>query len=469
VTENGTPVGTYAYDSNGNRNSTGYTTGTDNEQTASPGYTYTYDNAGNMISDTNTSTHVTTTFTYDYRNRLTEVTTGGTVVATYTYNALNQRIGVKDSGTQTWTVYNGASADANPYADFKGSGSLTERYLFGPSVVNGAVVNGILARTSSGGTIAWYLTDKLGSVDNIVDTSGNVLDTIVYDSFGNIVSESDAANGDRFKFAGMQYDATIGQYFDQARWYGSASGRFFSLDPKGFAAGDSDLYRYVGNAPTNMTDPSGMDGTGVAVMAGSAGFLQAAAVAVVLSQSGTTIAALPGGGAVLTGAAVMGAGVLQAAASASAAITTVATIAVPVSTGVGAVVIGAGVAGYLGYQWWSAYQDQLAAQEVGASLNVQLAWVHMAQYNKAYFASINADIINFVEAKTNWIKQTEQMIRTWDTTGILPPQLPPGKDPAEWLNEKMRLLNRLLNKPWPPGSGPRPPYDGPPTIPFRPA
>ena len=145
VTENSTPVGTYSYDSNGNRTGTGYTTGTDNEQTASPGYTYTYDNAGNMISETDTSTDVTTTYTYDYRNRLTEVTTGGTIVATYTYNALNQRIGVKDSGTQTWTVYDGTSADANPYADFNGSGSMTERYLFGPGVVNGAVMTSILA------------------------------------------------------------------------------------------------------------------------------------------------------------------------------------------------------------------------------------------------------------------------------------------------------------------------------------
>ena len=42
-----------------------------------------------------------------------------------------------------------------------------------------------------------------------------MLDTIVYDSFGNIVTETDPANGDRFKFAGMQYDATTGQYYDQ--------------------------------------------------------------------------------------------------------------------------------------------------------------------------------------------------------------------------------------------------------------
>ena len=44
----------YGYDANGNRNTTGYTTGTNNEMTASPGMTYTYDNSGNMTAETNT-------------------------------------------------------------------------------------------------------------------------------------------------------------------------------------------------------------------------------------------------------------------------------------------------------------------------------------------------------------------------------------------------------------------------------
>ena len=139
VTENGTPVGTYSYDLNGNRTGTGYSTTVMNETATSPGYTYTYDNAGNMIIGRTRLRRSRPILTIT-ANRLTEVTTGGTVVATYTYNALNQRIGVKDSGTQTWTVYDGTSPDANPYADFNGSGSLTERYLFGPSVVNGAVM-----------------------------------------------------------------------------------------------------------------------------------------------------------------------------------------------------------------------------------------------------------------------------------------------------------------------------------------
>ncbi|MFI5459014.1 MAG: RHS repeat-associated core domain-containing protein [Isosphaerales bacterium] len=248
----------YSYDLNGNRTGTGYSTTVMNETATSPGVTYTYDNAGNMISANNGST--ITTYTYDYRNRLTEVTTGGSVSATYTYNALDQRIGVKDSGTQTWTVYNGGSADADPYADFSGSGTLTERYLYGAGVINGAVVDEILARTSSGGTTAWYLTDKLGSVRDIVSTSGSELDHIIYDSFGQVTSETNSANGDRFKFALLEYDATTGLYYAQARTYSPAIGRFTSRDRIGFSAGDGNLYRYVWNSPTNGVDPSGMQG-----------------------------------------------------------------------------------------------------------------------------------------------------------------------------------------------------------------
>jgi hypothetical protein len=41
--------------------------------------------------------------------------------------------------------------------------------------------------------------------------------------------------------------------------YDPTIGRWLSEDPKGFEAGDSNLYRYVGNATTNATDPSGLD------------------------------------------------------------------------------------------------------------------------------------------------------------------------------------------------------------------
>ena len=286
--DSGTQVNSYAYDANGNRSGTGFATTVMNEQTASPGETYTYDQAGNLTAETNTSTHVTTSFTYDFRNRLREVTVGGTVVATYTYDALNRRIGIDDNGNQKWTVYDGT----NPYADFSGGsgGALLDRYMFGPGVVDGAVVDELLARTDATEITSWYLMDKLGSVRDIAAAlTGAVIDHVVYDSFGNVLSETSPSNGDRFKFAGMEWDGTVGQYYDHARGYDAAIGRFMSLDPMGFAAGDANIYRYVENAPGGFTDPTGKGG-GILVLppaGGTGGLLQGGGV-----QAG------PGGGIV---------------------------------------------------------------------------------------------------------------------------------------------------------------------------
>jgi RHS repeat-associated protein len=259
----GSRTESYTYDSNGNRTGTGYSTTVTNETLTSPGVTYTYDSAGNTISANSGGT--ITTYTYDYRNRLTEVDQAGTIIATYAYNALDQRIEIQESGGRTWSVYNGTGADALPYADFNGSGGgLLTRYVSGPGMINGAVVDELLARTSSGGTTAWYLTDKLDSVRDIVSSSGSELDHIVYDSFGNIVTETNAGNGDRFKFAGMEYDSTNGQYYDRARFYDSVTGKFFTTDPLGFRGMDTNLYGYTSDDPTDEIDSSGKisDGTG---------------------------------------------------------------------------------------------------------------------------------------------------------------------------------------------------------------
>jgi uncharacterized protein RhaS with RHS repeats len=46
--------------------------------------------------------------------------------------------------------------------------------------------------------------------------------------------------------------------------YDPTIGRWTSQDPIGFEAGDANLYRYVGNGPTNAVDPTGLKGAGPA-------------------------------------------------------------------------------------------------------------------------------------------------------------------------------------------------------------
>jgi RHS repeat-associated protein len=252
LTVNGTRAETYSYDHNGNRNMTGYVTGTGNQMTADGTYTYSYDNEGNML--TKSGGGLLVTYTWDYRNRLINVqSTGGTPQnVTFTYDMFGHRI-VKapQGGTQIATVYDGE----NPYADFNnGATTPTYRYLYGNAT------DLLFARydgTSVNASTDWYLTDQLGSVRQVVETDGTVLATISYDSFGNILSGS----FDRFGFAGQQYDSETLLYYDRARYYSPAVGRFVSQDPVGLAGGDVNLYRYVYNSPTNGTDPTGLDGS----------------------------------------------------------------------------------------------------------------------------------------------------------------------------------------------------------------
>ena len=81
--------------------------------------------------------------------------------------------------------------------------------------------------------------------------------TTEYDAFGQITGQTNPAAGVRFAFTGREYDPETGLYYYRARYYDSNLGRFISEDPLRFDAGDANLFRYVGNSPTNGTDPSG--------------------------------------------------------------------------------------------------------------------------------------------------------------------------------------------------------------------
>jgi YD repeat-containing protein len=101
---------TYSYDRNGNRTLSGYTTGANNRVSAAPGFTYTYDDEGNLATKTEAATGKVTTYAYDHRNRLTSVTTkdtGGVTVAsaTFKYDALERRIRTLIASNGGWPCF----------------------------------------------------------------------------------------------------------------------------------------------------------------------------------------------------------------------------------------------------------------------------------------------------------------------------------------------------------------------------
>jgi RHS repeat-associated protein len=102
------------------------------------------------------------------------------------------------------------------------------------------------------------LTDRLGSVRDIVNSSGSAIDHIDYTGFGGVKTESNPTNGDRFKYTGRELDSETGFQRNGWRMYDSNTGRWMQQDPIGFAGGDANLYRYVRNSPTNYVDPNGL-------------------------------------------------------------------------------------------------------------------------------------------------------------------------------------------------------------------
>ncbi len=62
----------------------------------------------------------------------------------------------------------------------------------------------------------------------------------------------------QFGFTGRMFDTATGLQNNLNRWYDPAVGRWISEDSIGFAAGHSNLYRCVGNGPTNFIDPNGL-------------------------------------------------------------------------------------------------------------------------------------------------------------------------------------------------------------------
>jgi RHS repeat-associated protein len=77
---------------------------------------------------------------------------------------------------------------------------------------------------------------------------------------GNITSDTNPEVVDvLFGFTGRQFDRVSGLQNNLNRWYDAGVGRWISEDPIGFAGGDANLVRYVGNrVVSNESDPDGL-------------------------------------------------------------------------------------------------------------------------------------------------------------------------------------------------------------------
>lgn len=197
-----------------------------------------HDLNGNMTSDGTRSYH------WSARNELTQVMTGSTIDASFAYDAVARRQSRAAGSVTTTLVYDGANG-----AQERDGTTVTADLLTGG-------IDEVFSRTDAAGTRT-YLTDALGSTLALTDSTGAITTSYTYEPFGRTTT-SGASSTNTVTFTGREDDPASGLIFYRARYYHPTFGRFISEDPLGFAAGDPNLYAYVGNDPMNNTDPSGM-------------------------------------------------------------------------------------------------------------------------------------------------------------------------------------------------------------------
>ena len=229
--------------------STAYTANSLNQYATVSGAARTYDKRGNLTSDG------TWTYGYDAENRLISASKTGSTIA-YAYDALGRR----KSKTVNGAVTTFADFGDQELAEFSGAGpfTLTRTFVYGPGLDEPAV------SVAPGNARTYQFADALGSIIGLANASGQLTEKYAYTAYGQAVVTG--AGAAAYRYAGRRFDAETGLYFNRARAYSTALGRFLQTDPIG-TKGGINLYAYVGNDPVNLLDPFGT----TAKMPGSSG------------------------------------------------------------------------------------------------------------------------------------------------------------------------------------------------------
>jgi len=230
---------------------------------------YQYDANGNITSDG------TSTYTYDYNNRLISAgNTATNTTSTYAYDPSGQRIKMvvqNPDGSSTTTYYPTKDYNVSYTTDAKGNKSpeTITKHIFAGSQ-NIATVQG----NGNNAKIYYTVTDLLNSSSVMTDSAGAIAETMDYFPFGEIrldthpsTSSGSSAFSEQRKYIGQEFDADTGLNYLNARYYNSALARFISQDPMFWNFDQAWLadpqtqnaYSYARNNPITLSDPTGKD------------------------------------------------------------------------------------------------------------------------------------------------------------------------------------------------------------------
>ena len=203
------------------------------------GQAVTYDLDGNMLSANGMA------LTYDSANRL--LSANGN---TYTYDVENTRVKNLCNGVETSYTYN-TNAELSQLL-VKTTGSTTTKYVYGNSLIG----------EESNNIFKTYHFDYRGSTVAITDSTGTVIDTFAYDSYGNVISRTGTTDA-IFLYNGEYGVITDsnGLLYMRARYYDPELRRFVNADIlMGDINNSSTLnrYAYANGNPISNIDPFGL-------------------------------------------------------------------------------------------------------------------------------------------------------------------------------------------------------------------
>ena len=151
-------------------------------------------------------------------------------------------------------------------------------------------------------TVPYYFQKNLqGDIIAITDQNGNTIARYSYDAWGACTIVQDAsgcgiATINPFRYRGYYYDAEIGVYYLQSRYYNPGVGRFISVDDV-IAIGvlqkkfhNANLFLYCSNNPIMYSDHSGMLPLWAKITIGIVGI--AAAIALTVASGGSLFPAI---------------------------------------------------------------------------------------------------------------------------------------------------------------------------------
>jgi len=208
---------------------------------------YAYDAAGNLTADgTGSGSH---TYQWDAENRLNSIDSGST--ATYIYNALGQRVEKNVRGAYTEYAYHPTGQE------------LAENDRSGWAVRVIPFAGRHIAHYQGSPNATYFMhANSLGSTSQATDYSGTMAQDQLYYPWGQEWNMAGMAQEKRFARLGHRDVTETGLDPTRFRMFSPTQGRWLGRDPKFGRVCDPqtlNLYAYVRNNPSNLTDPKGLD------------------------------------------------------------------------------------------------------------------------------------------------------------------------------------------------------------------